>query len=241
MNLLHISIVPGLDEAAAEACGFVPNPAEDIPTPLIQIKAATAFSVDYGPGWPRIPISFELVHLAQDEALSEAQLIHRLDRMVYLLGLAPGSAAYAKSDALQALFYRALRHGVALEALQGIATPEGRVFGDIITPRLRYPALPPSIAEQCAGLGIPCAQAYAALAEPDLRLESEIEVCAGWLLSETYVNAGAPTTMNAAWELLAQWIGENPGRRHLQPFADAWRSRESKAPTHRHASTPDGL
>ena len=243
MKQIFWVIHTSLDETAAEICGFQEkndNP-HAIPAPLQQIDQVVVFAADFGRGLSRVPEDFSIKTLGHDEA----QLISYLDLSCLAAAAEPGSEIFAFGQSTKTVFYRALRHRLDLYSLSGVKHICGRTFDQDLIARDADDTLSPTLAQTCAGLGVPLSEALAALSDDDqgavIKL-GEIEALAGWLLCLLLENPSGHRLIEQIWDRLADWIEDDPKRQHLMPFANAADSRKRAAePASADASQDDNL
>lgn len=251
MKQIFFFIDTSLDEEAAAACGFVPDPAMPgaIPAPLRRIERGTMLIADCGSGATQTPHAFQIVSIARSDDVSEGMLIGYFDMLLYKTSAEPGTVQYSYDGMGQAMFYRGLRHQVQLLSFHGINSERGRVLSLPISPVAAQGEPPATHALQCAGLGIPLCEAIDAISgtapesvETLAAKLAEIQVCAGWLLVMMLANPLDPERVHTAWDRLAAWIEDDPDRQHLLPFAKAGiaRSKFPHAPDDAGAASHDG-
>ena len=230
MKQIFWVIHTSLDQTAADICGFKEKSDNQhaIPAPLQQIDQVVVFAADFGRGLSRVPEDFSIKTLGLDEA----QLISYLDISCLAAAAEPGSEIFAFGHSTKTVFYRALRHRLDLYSLAGVKQICGRTFDQDLIARDADDSLSPTMAQTCAGLGVPLSEALAALSDDDedavIKL-GEIEALAGWLLCLLLENPNGHRLIEQSWARLADWIEEDPKRQHLLAFAHAADSYSKRA------------
>lgn len=197
------------------------------PAPLVRVDQATILEADFGNGALFRPQGFRFQTYTRGDTLSEAEVIGALDLTLSLARAEPGTLLGSLDEDNEILFYRGLRHRVAMLTLCGELSENGRVFGTLPGPVSRTGRKTAGFAHECRGIGIPLDVALADLAEygtddaDSLRQFGEICATAGWLLTLFLVLPSSPRLVRDCWQKLAHWIEADPARSHLARFAEA--------------------
>lgn len=237
MKVLFTYVVTSPDEQRSlleDAC----------PASLARVDQVTVLEADFGNGALFRPQGFRFQTFTRDDTCSEAEVIGALDLTLTMASAEPGTLLGSLDEQNEILFYRGLRHRVAMLTLCGELSENGRVFGILPGPVSRIGRNAAGFANECRGIGIPLDAALADLAQhgaddaQSVRQLGEICATAGWLLTLFLVLPSAPRVVRECWQKLAHWIEADPARRHLARFAEASLHQESDPAAGRDGAEP---
>ena len=214
MKYAFFHVQTSVDQEAADACGWTPNPEapNEIPAPLAQIDCATVLVLDCGRGASRSPHSVDLQQYCRSESMTEAQLLNKLDLDLILASIEPGSQVFCE-DATATLIYRTTKHRLDPLILSGEQTGDGRALGQVIDPVVPAGQPRPTFRQQAAGRGIPYSLAANLVSDDDPAWEhkfGQISVRAMALVALLLYSPDATRIADATWAVMADWIEADP-------------------------------